>query len=296
MPPLRAAVSGAKKVADWLADEGIDVKPFYDDAGPVKAADIFDAVDAYVQLGTVSQLIVYFAGHGSFVGTGEYWMLSQALHNSNEAISVTQCQQFARQCGIPNVVLISDACRSTSASLNIQSLTGYNIFPVVNNRKVMTFLDSFFAVRQGAPAFEVKDSSGKYDGIYTSCFLDAYLNPDAAMIEDVGGVKVVPNKRLENYLLAEVPKRAQISDVQEYPDFERDIDRIYRPRRDRSCGGRRTQTRRKMRWVQRMRRLCSDRAQDQQRAADDPGSDRFQAQSNRGPDQSGFESQNREPG
>ncbi len=218
MPPLRAAVSGARKVAEWLTSEGIDVKPFYDDAGPVRAADIFEAVDGYVQLGTVSQLIVYFAGHGSFVGTGEYWMLSQALHNSNEAVSVTQCQQFSRQCGIPNVVLISDACRSTSASLKIQSLTGYNIFPVVNNNKVLTFLDSFFAVRVGAPAYEVKDTTGSYDGIYTSCFLDAFMNPDASMIEEVGGLKVVPNKKLEAYLLSEVPKRAQISDVQEYPD------------------------------------------------------------------------------
>ena len=218
MPPLRAAVSGARKVADWLGAEGIDVKPFYDDTGPVKAELIFDAVDAYVQLGTLKQLIVYFAGHGSFVGTGEYWLLSQALHNSNEAVSVTQCIQSARQCGIPNVVLISDACRSTSASLNVQPLTGYNIFPVQNNRRVFTYLDMFFAVRLGAPAYEVKDSAGKYDGIYTSCFLDAYVNPDAAMIEEIGGLKVVPNKKLENYLLSEVPKRAQISDVQEYPD------------------------------------------------------------------------------
>ena len=79
---------------------------------------------------------------------------------------------FSSQCGIPNVVLISDACRSTSASLGIQALTGYNIFPVVNNRRVLTYLDSFFAVRQGAPAYEVKDTTGKYDGIYTECFLD----------------------------------------------------------------------------------------------------------------------------
>jgi hypothetical protein len=205
-------------MGDFLAAEGFDVKRFVDDQKPVKAEDIFDAIDGYVSAGTIKQLIVYFAGHGSFVGTGEYWLLSQALHNSNQAVSLTQCVQFARQCGIPNVVLISDACRSTSVSLNIQALTGYNIIPVTNNRRVFTYLDTFFAVRQGAPAYEVRDAAGGYQGIYTSCFLDAYVNPDDSMVDTVDGVKVVPNKRLETFLLSEVPKRAQISDVQEYPD------------------------------------------------------------------------------
>jgi Caspase domain len=218
LSPLHAAVSGANKVGDWLEAEGINVKRFLDDTRPVKADDIFDAIDGYVSLGTLQQLIVYFAGHGSFVGTGEYWLLSQALHNSNQAVSVNQCLQSARQCGIPNVVLISDACRSTSASLGIQALTGYNIFPVVNNRRVFTFLDAFFAVRVGAPAYEVRDAAGKYDGIYTTCFLEAYVNPDDNMTEVVDGIKVVPNKKLETYLLSEVPRRAQISDVLQYPD------------------------------------------------------------------------------
>jgi hypothetical protein len=218
LSPLRAAASGAKKIGDWLESEGINVKRFSDDAKPVKAEDIFDAIDEYISLGTLQQLIVYFAGHGSFVGTGEYWLLSQALHNSNQAVSVTQCSQFSRQCGIPNVVLISDACRSTSASLGIQALTGYNIFPVVNNRKVFTFLDTFFAARLGAPAYEIKDATGKYHGIYTSCFLDAHKNPDDSMIEKIDGVEVIPNKRLETYLLSEVPKRAMIADVLEFPD------------------------------------------------------------------------------
>ena len=225
LSPLHAAVSGAKMVANWLESEGISVKRFFDEANPVtaeanpvKAEHIFDAIDQYISLGTLQQLIVYFAGHGSFVGTGEYWLLSQALHNSNQAVSVTQCIQFSRQCGIPNVVLISDACRSTSASLSIQALTGYNIFPVINNRKVFTFLDTFFAARLGAPAYEVKDATAKFQGIYTSCFLDAYVNPDASMTEEINGTKVVPNKKLEAYLLSEVPKRAQIANVLEFPD------------------------------------------------------------------------------
>jgi hypothetical protein len=218
LPPLHAAASGANKVGDWLESEGFEVQRFTDDAKPVKAGDIFDAINGFINLGTLQQLIVYFAGHGCFVGAGEYWLLSKALHNPNEAVSVNECLNLSRLCGIPNVVLISDACRSTSASLGVQELHGYVIFPIMNNRNVFTYLDRFLAARIGAPAYEVKDTAGKYHGIYTSCFLDAYSDPDDSMIEEINDFSVVTNKKLEDFLLSEVPRRAQISNVQEYPD------------------------------------------------------------------------------
>ena len=218
LPPLHAAASGAQKVGAWLKSEGFELQLFTDDQKPVKAEDIFAAIDGFVRLGTLQQLVVYFAGHGCVVGTGEYWLLSQAPYNANQAIGVSVCMPFTRQCGIPNVVLISDACRSTSASLGIQSLNGYNIFPILNNTRVFTYLDTFFAARVGAPAYEVSNTAGKYDGIYTACLLDAYLNPDDSVLEQVDGQKVVPNKQLEKYLLSEVPKRALISDISEYPN------------------------------------------------------------------------------
>src|SRR4029077_18266848 len=117
------AASGANKVGDWLHSQGIEpVKRFTDETRLIKAGDIFDAIDELVNLGTLQQLIVYFAGHGCFVGTGEYWLLSDTLHNPNEAVSVNECLEQSRRCGIPNVVLLSDACRSTSSSLGIQEL------------------------------------------------------------------------------------------------------------------------------------------------------------------------------
>jgi Caspase domain len=221
LPPLHAAVSGARQVAAWLKLEGVSVELITDDQAPVKADQIFDAVDKYVNVPTLQQLIVYFAGHGSYVGTGDYWLLSRALHNSNQAVSLAQCPQYARQCGIPNVVVITDACRSTSTSLKIQSLSGSNIFPTVNNRNVPTYLDMFYAVRPGAPAYEVKDvneSAKAWKGIYTECLLEAYVNPGPNLVEDVDGMKVITNKKLELYLLSTVPQRAQIFDRNQYPD------------------------------------------------------------------------------
>jgi hypothetical protein len=190
LPPLHAAVSGARKVESWLKSEGISVEHFFDDKGAVKVEDIFDAVDKFVNIPTLQQLIVYFAGHGSYVGTGDYWLLSHALHNSNQAVSLSQCALYARQLGVPNVVIISDACRSTSTSLKIQLLSGYNIFPTKTNRNVTTYLDIFYAVKPGAPAYEVKDVKDTvktWNGIYTECLLDAYVNPNENMIDEVGG-------------------------------------------------------------------------------------------------------------
>src|SRR5438270_14020082 len=75
LPKLRGAASGAKMVADWLEqDQRFKVKRLIDDTHPVSVADIFKAVDDFVQLETVQQLVVYFAGHGSVVGYGEFWL------------------------------------------------------------------------------------------------------------------------------------------------------------------------------------------------------------------------------
>jgi hypothetical protein len=88
---LHAAASGAKTVADWLENEQhFKVMRFTDDVQPVRAADIFKSVDYFVGLETVQQLLVYFAGHGCVVGFGEFWLLSEAPHNPNEAVSLRE--------------------------------------------------------------------------------------------------------------------------------------------------------------------------------------------------------------
>src|SRR2546428_12574205 len=53
LPKLRAARSGARTVAEWLKGEGFDVKLFVDDENPVKANELFAAVNALVNRGTL---------------------------------------------------------------------------------------------------------------------------------------------------------------------------------------------------------------------------------------------------
>ena len=212
LPKLKAAVSGARTVAEWLKREGFDVKLFVDDVNPVMASDLFAAINAFVDRGTLDQLVVYFAGHGFINSYSEYWLLSKAPDNPNEAVSLIECVALAKQSGIPNVVFISDACRSRADSLRIQQVRGSLIFPNKGTRtNVIPDVDQFLATLVGDPSWEVPvaESAAAFAGIYTTCFLDAFKRPYDTMVRTIDGKQVIPNNRLKPYLAREVPRRAQ---------------------------------------------------------------------------------------
>ena len=211
LPVLRSAASGAKRFGDWLAGEGFYVHVFVDDQNSVKARPIFEKIMRLVEKGTLDQLVVYFSGHGFLRGYSEYWMLSEAPLNPNEAISVRESIELARRCGIPNVIFVSDACRSAPQSIDAASVKGSLIFP--SNEVVDTFppeVDQFYAALPGKPAFEtvVGESAARHEGIFTHCFLLAYSHPDNNMIHKVKDnsetIYVVPNRKLKKYLYREV--------------------------------------------------------------------------------------------
>jgi hypothetical protein len=165
-----------------------------------------------VSRGNLEQFVVYFAGHGFVNSYSEHWMLSQAPDNPNEAVSLVESVALARQSAIPNVVFISDACRSRSDSLRTERVRGSLIFP--NSRSAAATpsdVDQFLATLVGDASWEVPvtESAGAYEGVFTSAFLDAYRRPDATMVRTVDGKPVVPNSQLKGYLAREVPRRAQ---------------------------------------------------------------------------------------
>jgi hypothetical protein len=216
LPVLSAAKTGARTVATWLDAEGFEVKTFLDDGKAVRVSEIFDAVDGLVRRGTLDQLIIYFSGHGFLSNYAEFWMLSNAPDNPNEAISLVESLFLARQSAIPNVVFISDACRSTPESLGAGLVRGSLIFP---NRGVSQNLrpdvDQFLATLPGDRAFELPltESIRSFEGIYTSCFLDAFRHPDEEMVRTVNGIRVVPNNKLKAYLEREVRKKAEAKSI-----------------------------------------------------------------------------------
>src|SRR3954454_2466788 len=128
--PLKGAVPDAVAFAKWAEKQGFDeIKIFTDAAGPVRFADIFTEVERVVEARTYSQVVIYFAGHGFQIARSEVWLLSGAPNNPNEAISVEASTWAARQSGLINVVLISDACRSIPKGLQNSNVDGGSIFP-----------------------------------------------------------------------------------------------------------------------------------------------------------------------
>jgi hypothetical protein len=216
LPLLRAAASGARQVETLLRKDGYDVKALVDDTAVVTVRSIFDAVDAFVQMGTYDQLVVYFAGHGFAAEYVEYWLLSDATRNPNEAVSLRESVALARlYTGIPNVIFISDACRSTPTSLGLTGIRGGVIFRTAGSVRTSD-VDQFMATLVGEPSFEVAvaDSARSYAGIYTTTLLSAFAQAHAEDLRKVAGVDVVPNKRLKRYLEREVPLRAQKVNIQ----------------------------------------------------------------------------------
>ena len=216
LPVLKDAAAGAGRVAVWLEGEGYQTQPLLDEKTPgffkpVLARDIFAAVAAALEPGACEQLVVYFSGHGYLNDGSEHWLLSEAPSNPNEAISVEENIQLARDCGVPNVIFVSDACRSTPQSVKADRVRGTLIFPNTGVRATARAdVDRFFACLPGDPAYEVAvdKSSGVYSALFTHCLQDAYLDTPKALTSDISGLEVLSNRQLKKLLPGLVEARA----------------------------------------------------------------------------------------
>jgi hypothetical protein len=222
---LKGAASGASQVANWLAGEGFDTKLLSDATAPVRVNDVYTEVAERINRGTLDQLVIYFAGHGFINHYSEFWMLSGAPDNPNEAVSLRESIELARVSGVPNVAFISDACRSRPDSLGTLRVRGSLIFPNRSgNAGRSADIDVFLATLVGDASFEVPvaTSAPQYEGIYTAAFLSAFTNPDDTMVRTIGGVRVVPNNKMKAHLEREVRRRAEQISIQlrQIPDTQ----------------------------------------------------------------------------
>lgn len=215
---LNAVHTGIEQMKAWaLAQPGmrdVDDVPRIQvlsdhDGTPVTADDVRKAIRRFVDDGTIEQLFVYFAGHGANVRYGEYWLLSGAPDDANEAVNVEGSIPLARQCGIPHVVLISDACRTAAASIQSQSVQGSIVFPNTTPSAKPGCVDVFYATLVGKPALEVSDpdAPASFDAIYTTGLvtgLGGEANPESAQVggKHVQRVRPWPLKR---YLASAIP-------------------------------------------------------------------------------------------
>lgn len=224
-PRLQAVSSGVRAMKSWALDhQGLDrdlVKVITDDAGKVDVQQIKDAIEEIVDLATVEQLIVYFAGHGVNIGYSEYWLLSRAPGDPQAAVNVDGSVILARQCGIPHVVLISDACRTAAEGLQAQRVTGSEVFPNADSGGLERAVDIFFACTLGRPAMEVKDptaAANGYHALYTDALVDAVLGNHDSIIEQLPAVDstkaFIRPRPLKRHLRAEMLRRLTEANVQ----------------------------------------------------------------------------------
>lgn len=201
---LTSAAAGAEAVAAWLKNEGYDTECLTDKAEPVTASDIKKAVAKFVTLpARYNLLVVYFSGHGYWHARADCWLLSGAPIDTSEAINLEGAMDLARFSGIPNVVFISDACRSIPDARSGAYVTGIDAFPnyaeITNKSKV----DSFKATSEARAAFEGK-INGVPHSILTYALMSAYQEPSADMVKEViegtDRIQIVPNRKLETYL------------------------------------------------------------------------------------------------
>jgi hypothetical protein len=221
LPVLRDAANSARRVASWAQSQGFkddDVVVITDeDGGSVSVSMISNAIRRFNELGTIEQLIVFFAGHGINLFRGERWLLTDAPGDSNAAVNVSGSADLARWGGIPHVVMISDACRTAAEGILAQGVTGSNIFPNQEIAELELPVDQFFACRLGRPSYEISDvnaTTREYKAIYTAALIGALKG---AVLDAEGYVRPRPLKEFLRLELArrlrDLPREAKLVQV-----------------------------------------------------------------------------------
>lgn len=219
MTVLSAAVTGARQFADWAESQGYDIALHTDDEQVVRCGDILNSVRSFVDQRNYHLMVVFFAGHGILRSPGdEFWLLSEAPYNPNEAVSVSASKLIAKNSGIPHVVFISDACRSIPSDMSVMEIHGQVIFPNARSQGKCD-IDMFYATRAGNPSYEIKDTIAvkNYKGIYTDCLLKALHGNVPEVVSEVTAESesfpAVLCYELGNYLEAIVPQVASEFDI-----------------------------------------------------------------------------------
>ena len=222
LTPLGGAASGAKDVADWLSGEHFEVTLLTDQRSPnappkqVHAEDVARAVRTFVDRGVYDQFVLYFAGHGLLQNYDEIWVLSGAPVDAGDAIAFNGSSTLAQLSSIPNVIIISDCCRTIPSGPPLALVSGRPAFPATGHVPAKPVkIDHFCATTIGAAAYEVSLDKrvADYKGIFTSANLSAFQSPEDTFVTVVDGEEVITDSNLAMYLDAEVPRRARAANI-----------------------------------------------------------------------------------
>ena len=203
-PELPGVEDAIRRMRAWAEKQKFDAIEELTEktVGSVTALLINDTIDEIVRKdSSLTQLVIYFSGHGIVNASNEYWLLSRAPVNGNEAVNVSGSIALAESGQIPHVVFISDACRSQADTVQIGRVTGSAITPNVPNSDTSQFVDVFYAARLGAPAVELKHGKS-YVAVFT-LVLEMAIGGGVPSLIDRGFVRPRP---LGDWLKDKVPK------------------------------------------------------------------------------------------
>ncbi|WP_187471086.1 caspase family protein [Luteimonas viscosa] len=202
LPGVRDAIRRMREWAQGQQFEAIE-EVTEETVGRVTAIAINDTIDEIIRSDqNLEQLVIYFSGHGIINATNEYWLLSLAPSNSNEAVNVSGSLLLAEAGHIPHVVFISDACRTPASTTQLGRITGSLITPNRPNPDTQQYVDVFYATRLGAPAIEIAAEAASYVAVYTLA-LEMALGGGVPQLIEQGYVRPRP---LGDWLKTNVPR------------------------------------------------------------------------------------------
>jgi uncharacterized caspase-like protein len=211
LPPLPGAKNGAHDFALWAKGASFEVIEFVDETTPVDGAAIRKAIRELVDGRDVEQLFLFFAGHGMSTGKeADFWILSAGTDDPAEIVNVSASLVNARDCLIPHIVVIADACRTIANKRQIGGAVGASsIFPNKPPNPHKAQIDLFYSTLTGDAAQEISDQAAiQAHGIFTNVLLDA-LNGKAAQppvsVNPDTGADVIYADPLKPYLERQVP-------------------------------------------------------------------------------------------
>ena len=213
LPTLNAA-QDAEEFHRWAQGHGFQSTLLTDQKKGVTLQMIKDGVNAAITAGA-TQLVIYFGGHGILKAPDtEIWLLSDVMNDSQQAVNLAGSVALARNGKIPNVIFISDACRSVTTNQTLFRINGGEIFPPDFIPRPGAELDRLYATLPGSSAADFADanSAGKYHGVYTKCLMRALEGQEPSAVEVISDSGVafsaVSSRSLKPYLLRSVPDAA----------------------------------------------------------------------------------------
>jgi hypothetical protein len=213
LPTLNAA-QDAKEFHAWAQAHDFQSTLLTDQEKDVTLQMIKDGVISAITAG-VTQLVIYFGGHGILKAPEtEIWLLSGVMNDSQQAVNLAGSVALARNGKIPNVIFISDACRSVTTNQTLFRISGGEIFPPDFIPRSGAELDRLYATLPGSTAadFADTDGAGRFHGVYTKCLMRALEGQEPSAIETITDKGIVFNavssRSLKPYLFRCVPDAA----------------------------------------------------------------------------------------